>query len=156
MFRSFCYDMYACQLWSSYYQYSLKHVRIISITLIEYYMAFHVGSVLVKHRLLITFIPLTLYCVKMLPALWRDVVSLRIFDNCLDEFKCFPRVSVLCALLGLVVACWCSVPFGCCVFHCLFFGLLLKLLFLFLCAVLSCFFFVLYNLWLLCFVLSMG
>ena len=49
------------------------------ITLIEYYMAFHVGSVLAKHRLLITFKLLTLYCVKMLTAFWRDVVSLRIF-----------------------------------------------------------------------------
>ena len=28
LFRSFCYGMYACQLWSSYYQYSLKRVRI--------------------------------------------------------------------------------------------------------------------------------
>ena len=42
--------MYACQLWSSYYQYSLKRVRI--ITLIEYYMAFHFGSVLVKHKVI--------------------------------------------------------------------------------------------------------
>ena len=36
------------------------------ITLIQYYIGFHVGSVLVKHRLLITFTPLTRYCAKML------------------------------------------------------------------------------------------
>ena len=28
LFRSFCYGMNACQLWSLYYQYSLKRVRI--------------------------------------------------------------------------------------------------------------------------------
>ena len=28
LFRSFCNGMHACQLWSSYYQYSLKRVRI--------------------------------------------------------------------------------------------------------------------------------
>ena len=52
LFRSFCYDMYARQLWSSYYQYSLKRVYILRIIpLTEYFMAFHVGPVLVKHRL---------------------------------------------------------------------------------------------------------
>ena len=40
------------------------NVHVLRITtLIEYCMAFHVGSVLAKHRLLITFILLTLYCV---------------------------------------------------------------------------------------------
>ena len=68
--------------------------------------------------------------------LWANLAGNKLIDclidNCFDEFKCFPRVSVLCALPGLAVACWCTVALVAVLFIVFFFRLALKLLF-FLC-----------------------
>ena len=41
LFRSFCYSVYACQLSSSYYQYSLKPVKRVRITYNNAYRILH-------------------------------------------------------------------------------------------------------------------